>query len=86
MIGLGRQGLFPLWEAPSFLLVRNLHETTLEDSDQKTLLDYVAHPTLDSCLIITANKVDRKRKLYKMLTSQKGAVLCEAPQEAELIP
>ena len=66
------------------VIVRNLHETTLEDSDQKTLLDYIADPGLDSCLVITADKVDRKRKLYKNLTSQKGAVPCEAPQEAGL--
>ena len=68
------------------LIVRNLHETTLEDSDQKTLLNYVADPAPDSCLVITADKVDRKRKLYKALTSHKGAVPCEAPQEAGLIP
>jgi DNA polymerase-3 subunit delta len=68
------------------LIVRNLHEATLRDYDQKILLDYVADPTLDSCFVITAEKVDRKRKLYKMLTSQKGAVPCEAPQEAGLIP
>ena len=68
------------------LIVRNLHETTLGDSDQKTLLNYVADPAPDSCLVITADKVDRKRKLYKALTSHKGAVPCEAPQEAGLIP
>jgi len=68
------------------LIVRNLHETTLEDSDPKTLLHYVADPAPDSCLVITADKVDRKRKLYKALTSHKGAVPCEAPQEAGLIP
>lgn len=68
------------------LIVRNLHEMTLDDSGQKTLLDYVADPSPDSCLVITADKADRKRKLYKKLTSQKGAVPCEAPQEAGLIP
>lgn len=67
------------------LIVRNLHEVTMKDSDQKTLLDYVSNPAKDSCFVITADKVDRKRKLYKVLTSQKGAVLCEAPQETELI-
>ena len=68
------------------VIVRNLHEKTLEDSDQKTILDYVADPAPDSCLVITADKADRKRKIYKALTSQKGAVACEAPQEAGLIP
>ena len=68
------------------LIIRNLHETTLKDSDQKTLLNYIAQPALGSCLVITADKVDRKQKLYKTLTSQKGSVLCETPQEAGLIP
>lgn len=68
------------------IIVYNLHETTLGDSDQKTLLDYVADPAPNSCLVITTEKADRKRKLYKTLTSQKGTVLCEAPQEAGLIP
>ena len=67
------------------VIVRNLHETTIEDSDQKKLFEYVADPGLDSCLIITADKVDRKRKLYKNLTTQQGALSCEAPQEAGLL-
>jgi len=29
------------------IIVRNLHETSLEDSDQKTLLEYIADPGLD---------------------------------------
>ena len=64
------------------LIVRNLHEATMKDFDQKTLLDYVSNPAKDSCFVITADKVDRKRKIYKTLISQKSAVLCEAPQEA----
>ena len=67
------------------VIVRNLHETTIEDSDQKKLFEYVADPGLDSCLVITADKVDRKRKLYKNLTTQQGALSCEAPQEAGLL-
>ena len=67
------------------VIVRNLHETTIEDSDQKKLFEYVADPGFDSCLVITADKVDRKRKLYKNLTTQQGALSCEAPQEAGLL-
>ena len=48
------------------LIVRNLHETTLEDSDQKTLLNYVADPAPDSCLVITADKVDRSENFIKL--------------------
>ena len=68
------------------VIIRNLHEITLKDSEQKTLLAYAADPALGCCFVITADKVDRKRKIYKTLTSQKGAVLCESPHEAELIP
>ena len=67
------------------IIVRNLHETTLEDFDQKILLEYIADPGLDSCLVITADKADQKRKLYKRLTTQQGALLCEAPQETVLL-
>ena len=67
------------------IIVRNLHETTLEDSDQKILFEYIADPGLDSCLVITADKADQKRKLYKKLTTQQGALLCEAPQETGLL-
>ena len=67
------------------IIVRNLYESTLKDSEQKILLDYVADPVPDSCFVITSDKADRKRKLYKTLTSHKGAVFCEAPQEAKLI-
>jgi DNA polymerase III subunit delta len=67
------------------IVVRNLHDTTLEDSDQKLLIDYVTNPGLDSCLVITADKADQKRKLYKNLTTQPGALCCSAPQEAVLL-
>jgi len=69
-----------------FLIVRNLHEATLKDYDQKTFLDYVSDPVLDCCFVVTADKIDLKRKFYKTLISKRGAVLCEAPQEASLIP
>ena len=66
------------------IIVQNLHETTLDDSDQKVLLDYVADPAVDTCLVITASKADLKRKIYKKLTSEKVAICCEATQEAGL--
>ena len=66
------------------IIVQNLHEIILDDSDQKILLDYVANPVADACLVITAYKADLKRKIYKNLTSAKMAVCCEATQEAGL--
>ena len=67
------------------IVVRNLHETTLEESDQKALFDYISNPELNSCLVITASKVDRKRKFYKNLTNQPGALPCEEPHESGLV-
>jgi len=67
------------------IVVRNLHDTTLEDSEQKLLFEYIINPELDSCLVITVDKADKKRKLYKNLTAHPGALSCEAPQEASLI-
>ena len=66
------------------IVIRNLHDTTLEDPEQKLLLEYITNPELDSCLVITVDKADKKRKLYKNLTAQPGALSCEAPQEAGL--
>jgi DNA polymerase-3 subunit delta len=68
------------------VVVRNLHETTLEDIEGQMLLDYAASPTPDACLVITTDKADRKRKLFKTLTAVTGAVSCEEPHEAGLIP
>jgi DNA polymerase III subunit delta len=66
------------------IIVQNLHETILGDSDQKILLDYVASPATDTCLVITAYKADLKQKIYKNLKSAEVAVCCEATQEAGL--
>ncbi len=65
--------------------VRNLHETTLDESDQKILFEYTSNPESNSCLVITANKVDRKRKFYKNLTNHPGALSCEEPHESGLV-
>lgn len=68
------------------VIVRDLHETTLQPASVQTLLDYAAHPSPDACLVVTADKADRKRKLYKTLTGLKTAAVCVAPRERELVP
>ncbi len=82
---IGAAKTLPFLGGMKLVIVRNLHEKTIEGADQKKLFEYVADPGLDSCLVITAGKVDRKRKLYKNLTTQQGALSCEAPQEAGLL-
>ncbi|MFP6637392.1 MAG: DNA polymerase III subunit delta [Nitrospinaceae bacterium] len=67
------------------VIVRNLHEDIPKDQDALILLDYAKSPIPEACMVITANKVDRKRKLFKTLTGMKTAVACEAPKERELI-
>ncbi len=63
------------------VIVRNLHEEIPEDKDTESLINYCKNPIADACMVITAEKVDRKRKLFKALTKAKGAVVCEAPKE-----
>ena len=67
------------------VVVRNLHEVfssqkDLEELNLKALIDYAQTPVAEACLIITADKVDRRLKLIKTLTELKSAVCCEAPQ------
>ena len=66
------------------VVVRNLHEAVPQDQDAQTLIDYAQSPIPEACVVITADKVDRKRKLFKTLTKLKTAVACETPKENEL--
>jgi len=66
------------------VVVRNLHEAVPKDQEAQTLIDYAQSPIPEACVVITADKVDRKRKLFKTLTGLKTAVACEAPKENEL--
>jgi DNA polymerase-3 subunit delta len=68
------------------VIVRDLDEYKWDDANVPPLLDYVSNPAPDSCLVLTARKADRKRKIYKGLTKIKGAGECTAPKEASLIP
>ena len=65
------------------VVVRNLHEAVPQDQDAQILTDYAQSPIPEACVVITADKVDRKRKLFKTLTKLKTAVACEAPKENE---
>ncbi|NIQ00445.1 MAG: DNA polymerase III subunit delta [Nitrospinaceae bacterium] len=66
------------------VLVRGLDERTLDDKEVKRLLDYVDDPAPEACLVMTARKADRKRKLYKALTKIPGAAECASPKEPAL--
>ena len=62
------------------VIVRNLHEVFSNQKDLEALIDYAKTPLAEACLVITADKVDRRLKLIKTLTELKSAVCCEAPQ------
>ena len=66
------------------VIVRNLHDAIPQDKDAQALIDYAESPIPEACLVITSNKVDRKRKLFKILTGLRTAIACEAPKENEL--
>ena len=68
------------------MVVRNLDEFKWDDANVPPLLDYTSNPVPDACLVLTARKADRKRKIYKGLTKMKGAGECTAPRDAALIP
>ena len=67
------------------VIVRNLQDAIPQDKEAQALIDYAENPIPEACLVVTSNKVDRKRKLFKMLTGLKTAIPCEAPKENELI-
>lgn len=66
------------------VIVRNLQEAIPQDKEAQALIDYAKSPVPETCLVITSNKVDRKRKLFKTLVGLKTAIACEAPKENEL--
>ena len=74
------------------VIVRNLHEAfemnrVFSEEGEKSLIDYVKAPFEGTCLVITADKIDKRIKLFKVLTGLKGAVSCEPPtKEKELMP
>lgn len=83
---IGSAQTFSFLGGQKLVIVRNLHEAVPDKTAAQTLLDYFDAPSPDSCLVITTDKVDRKRKLDKALTRLKTAVDCSAPAEPALLP
>ncbi len=75
---------FSFMGGTKLVVVRNLHEAVPQDQAAQALIDYAQSPVAETCVVITADKADRKRKLFKTLTALKTAVACEAPKENEL--
>ncbi len=68
------------------VLVRDLHEITLTPKEADALIAYVKDPAPESCLVLTALKADRKKKIFKTLCKESFAVECAAPRESALLP
>ena len=68
------------------VVVRDIEEAEWNEAGQTQLLEYAENPLPEACLVLTAQKVDRKRKLYKQLCALPGAVSCETPHEKALAP
>ena len=57
-----------------------------QEQDIQALIDYAKNPLEGVCLVVTADKVDRRKKLLKKLADEKGSISCEAPKEYTLVP
>ena len=56
-----------------------------QEQDIQALIDYAKNPLEGVCLVITAEKVDGRKKKLKSLTKEKGSFLLETPKEYELV-
>ena len=68
------------------VVVRGIHDASLDAKVCEPLLDLVADIPADVWLVLTVDKADKKKKVFKTLCKLKGALACEAPSEAALIP
>ncbi len=68
------------------VVVHGIDGFSWDDKTTAALLDYIKTAGAGSCLVLTALKADRKRKLYKSLCALPGAVECSPPNEGVLAP
>lgn len=81
---LGGAKTFSFMGGTKLVIVHNLHEASLKDADIENLLDYVADPAPGTCLVMTADHIDKRKKPFKSLAALAGAVECVPPNEAML--
>ncbi len=66
-------------------VVRDFHEVSLDKPAVEKLISYVKNPSPESTLVLMADKIDRKKKIFKSLASIDYAVPCSSPKEGALI-
>jgi len=82
---LGAARTFSFLGGNKLVVVRDMEDASWEDAAVQSMIAYTEDPAPDTCLILTARKADRKRKLFKHLTKIKGAGECAPPREGELV-
>lgn len=63
---------FPVFAERRLVLIKNLHEASAEQIDGLTA--YVEDPVAETVLLLTAEKIDARRKIYQLL-KKSGAVI-----------
>ena len=69
--------------SPSRLVVVRGIEAMREET-QKALLTYLDKPSPSTCLVLTADKIDRRRRFYKQIEAVGTIVACYALEGADL--
>lgn len=82
---LGVAKTFSFMGGTKLVVVHNLHEASFKEADIENLLDYVANPAPGTCLVMTADHVDKRKKPFKNLAALMSAVECVPPNEATLM-
>lgn len=81
---LGGAKTFSFMGGTKLVIIHNLHEASFKEVDIENLLDYVADPAPGTCLVMTADHIDKRKKPFKNLAALAGAVECVPPNEATL--
>ncbi len=73
------------FEGKKLVAVRDFHEASLDKPAVEKLLSYINDPSPNGTLVIFADKIDRKKKVFKSLSSMDFAILCSSPNEGALV-
>lgn len=68
------------------VVVEGIDGTSWDDAGIAMIVEYAKNPVPEACLVMTALKADRKRKVYKALCALPGAAECTPPHEGMLSP
>jgi DNA polymerase-3 subunit delta len=81
---------FPVFADKRLVVIRNIHEAKSEQLDG--LLDYVNSPVPETILLVTAEKIDARRKLFQQFkkmvqpSSSRKFMTTSCPASSEISP